>query len=77
MHVMTNLDTGREIQLFAEQAAEYFSGHSEKCTFTKGRVEPGELFAMRWGLDEKSLLVFRIDPEQPVVNYQHAIRGKA
>ena len=52
---------------FAETAAKWFAKHPEHNTFTIGKPTAGGFFACRWGFDGKSVLVFRIDDEEPAL----------
>lgn len=46
---------------FAKLAAENFTKHPKNNTFTKGNIEAGCLFAVRWGLGDDCVLVFQLD----------------
>lgn len=59
---------------FAEEAAAYFSEHPEKTTYTSGEILAGELFALRFGLGEDCVVVFRLDEHELVENYQNLIK---
>jgi len=67
----TTLTEEQERQAFAQKAAEAFAKDKNAATF--GDVENGKLFAVRWGMLESSVLVFRIDNDYPVINYQNLI----
>lgn len=58
-----NAEQEKEMLAFATEAAEVFSKNTECVTFTRnGAVSTGELFAVRWGLCDDCVLVFRVDP---------------
>lgn len=61
---------------FANEAAEYFSEHPEKTTYTSGEILAGELFALRFGLGDDCVVVFRLDEYELVENYQNIITPK-
>lgn len=46
---------------FAQEAKKYFLDHADVNTYTSGHVEPGCLFAVRWGLSNHTVLVFKLD----------------
>ena len=53
---------------FAKKAAEAFSKEKDFTTFTlNGKIEGGELFAVRWGLGDDCVLVFRLDFNEPII----------
>ena len=59
---------GEEMIEFAKKAAESFSKGKNITTFTiNGEIEGGELFAVRWGLDDDCVLIFRLGFEEPVI----------
>lgn len=60
---------------FAKDAALYFQNHPEKTSYTTGEIAKGELFALRYGLGNDCVVVFRIDENEPVENYQNIIGG--
>ena len=59
---------------FAKKAAAHFASHGNHTTYTDGDVLPGCLFAVRWGLGEDCVLVFKLDECAEIVNYQQIIR---
>jgi hypothetical protein len=55
---------------FARRAADWFKRDKINRSFTdSGDILPGELLALRWGLGDDCVLVFRIGDDEPV-NYQ-------
>lgn len=54
-----------ERQEFAERAAKHFAEHATSATY--GDVEPDTWFAVRWGLHNRAVLVFKLGDEQPVI----------
>jgi hypothetical protein len=66
---MTYLHERQEKDAFAERAAKHFTKHPEHWTFTDGEIEARAYFALKFGLGEDCVVVFRIDDEEPL-NYQ-------
>ena len=60
---------------FVRKAARYFEENLEGHTY--GELEPGELFAIRWGLGNDCILVFRIDPECTLENFTQVIERES
>ena len=50
----------------AKKAAEAFAANDELTTFTEDDIEDGGFFAVRWGLGEDCVMVFKIDGD-PIV----------
>lgn len=48
---------------FATKAAVYFAKNPNKTSYTTGAIETDALFAIRWGLGQDCVLVFRIQDE--------------
>lgn len=63
-----------EVREFAKRAAKNFAKCKEHCTYTHGEIKAGCLFAMRWGLGEDCVVVFRLDEDFEPINYQQLIR---
>lgn len=63
----------RERQAFAEKAARHFKSDRGCFTYTADNIEPGAWFAVRWGMGEDCVLVFRVGDETPVI-YGQLIR---
>lgn len=65
-----NLNEEREREAFARRAASYFDSDVTCTSYTDdGRIESGQLVALRWGLDGDCVLVLKVDDYAPVVNY--------
>jgi len=59
---MIYLDEEQKVLDFGRTAAEHFEKHPKHYSFTTtGEIEPGCLLALRWGLGEDCVLVFRLD----------------
>ncbi len=65
------LEKRQEKDSFAERAAEHFANNQSHYTY--GEIKSGEYFALRFGMGEDCVVVFRIDDETPV-NYQNIIK---
>ncbi len=63
-----------ERQEFVKEAAEYFSKHPEKWTYSHEALAPGCLFAERWGLDNDCVVVFKLDENFEPLIYQQIIK---
>lgn len=64
---MTTISQEQELIEFVQAASKSFEANPQHSTFTKGQVASGELFAVRWGLGDDCILVFRIGEETPTV----------
>lgn len=61
---------------FVKTAAEYFDKNPMASTY--GDIKPGTLFALRWGLMNDAVVVFKIDEDAPIENYVEMLDyGKA
>lgn len=60
---------------FAEKAAAHFAAHPEHSTYTEGEIISGCLFAVRWGLGDDCVLVFKLDENHVPTNYQNLVRA--
>ena len=61
---MTTTVRMRELEeeiAFIKAAADRFEKNPVLATFTTGAIQPGCLFAVRWGLTDRAILVFRLD----------------
>ena len=74
---MVYMDQERDCHSFAIRAAIHFSDHKEHFTYTDGDIEPGCLFAMRYGLGDDCVVVLKLDCEFVPVNFQQLIREYA
>lgn len=70
---MCRVDEIEEELRFAQRAAECFTD-PDKCTYTDGAIEPGCLLAVRWGLGDDCVIVFKLDDDRPVTNYTQIIK---
>ena len=70
---MTTMHDERERQAFAQRAADHFANNPKHWTYSNEEgPTPGALFALRWGLGQDCVVVFRISDDEPV-NYQNII----
>lgn len=58
---------------FAKMAAAAFSKDENMKTFTIGDIIPGCFFAVRWGLLDDCVLVFRLGEDNPTIYTQSII----
>jgi hypothetical protein len=62
---------------FVQRAARYFRDNPTHWTYTDEEVEPGELFAVKWGADNDCVLIFKLDEcFEPTIYGQAIERGK-
>lgn len=54
---------------FANEAKVYFESHPESITYGKEGPQQGKFYALRWGMDQNCILVFKIDEYDEIVNY--------
>jgi hypothetical protein len=59
-YFIKTLTASKEEIEFIEEAAEVFRRDPKIMTFTKDKIVPGCFFAIRWGLHDKSILVFKV-----------------
>jgi len=59
---------------FVTEAKKYMNNNPK--TYSYGDLEPGAYFAVRFGLGDDCLLVFRIDPDCAIDNYQQILNRK-
>lgn len=71
---MVTLQELEEQQSFVKKAAKYFLENPKKSTFTESEIVPGCYFALRWGMDDDCVLLFRLDEDLVPTVYQQAIR---
>lgn len=64
-----NLTEQAERTDFVMKAAGYFAKNHNKTTYTTGAIEADALFAIRWGLGQDCVLVFRIADEPELYEY--------
>lgn len=58
---------------FARKAAKHFADHPETVTYGENGPVKGELYALRWGMGNDCVVVFKIDEYAEIVNYQQFI----
>ncbi len=73
MRQTTMLDELRKIE-FAKRAAERFAGNPNLTTYTDGAITTGCLFALRFGMGDDCVLVFRLDEDFEPTNYTQLIK---
>ena len=54
---------------FALKAAKHFQTHPHHRTYTNGKIINGALFAIRWGMGDDCVLVFRVHDEEEILIY--------
>ena len=59
---------------FAKEAAKYFSKHPDKYSFTIGEIEPDCFFALRWGMFEDCVLIFKLHENFEPIIYSQIIK---
>jgi hypothetical protein len=64
-------------QAFAEKAAKAFAENPKLRTFTEGDIEPGVPLAIRWGMDDRSVVVVRLDENHEPVIYGQLVPDPA
>lgn len=70
---MTHLSEEVINQEFAKRAAEHFSSNPAHRSYTDGDIEKGCLFALKFGLGNDCVVVFKLDDEFEPINYQNLI----
>ena len=59
---------------FATAAKDHFRHNPKSITFSKhGQPEPGEFYAVRFGLDNDCVVIFKIDEYEEILNFQNCI----
>lgn len=56
-----------EIRRFASLAAKRFAESPDAASFSLKTPSAGCLVALRWGLMDRSVLVFRVDDKEPIL----------
>lgn len=56
-----------ERQEFAEKAARHFKANPQHWSFSSGDITAGEWIALRWGLGDDCVLVFKVGDEEPII----------
>lgn len=72
---MTHLSGELEVQEFAKSAAKCFTRDEKISAFTEDKVEAGCFFAVRWGLGNDCVVVFKLDEDFEPINFQQIVRG--
>ena len=70
---MTYIHEEREVADFAERAGVHFKEHPEHRSYTDSEIVKGCLFALRFGLGEDCVVVFKLDEDFDVINFQQAV----
>lgn len=76
MSRVTSIDQENEKIEFVKKAAARFKDSPELATFTEGEIEPGCFFAVRWGMHNRAILIFKLDDCFEPVIYGDVIEGK-
>jgi hypothetical protein len=69
---MVYLDERKAKDDFAVKAAKHFERNPDHWTYTEEEIAPNVYFALRFGLGNDCVVVFRIGDEMPT-NYQNII----
>ena len=72
--ILIDPERDAEREAFAHDAARAFAENPQFSTFTRGDIEPGTWFAVRWGMNEDCVVVFKIDEDTPPANYMNLVR---
>lgn len=70
------LEEEQERQAFALCAAQAFAKNEKLAAFTYSDIEAGCWFAVRWGLNDRSVLVFKVSEDGRPVNYRDIVPSK-
>ena len=70
---MMNLEEQQAKLAFVKEATAFFAVNPRCTSYTHGAIKPGVFFALRFGRDNDCVVVFRIDVDYPVENYQNII----
>ena len=71
---MTYMKDDCEVRDFAKIAAKSFANNDKYITFTDSDIKAGCLFAMRSGLGNDCVVVFRLDEDFEPINYQQLVK---
>jgi len=69
--ISTSLEQEAEVTDFVKKAKEAFLKEPNASTF--GSMEKGTLFAIRWGIMDRGIVVVRLDNDFEPINFQDAI----
>lgn len=72
---ITYISNEEDNQSFARRAAEHFAENPKHWTYTDGDIVAGCMFAMRYGLGNDCVVIFKISHDADVINYQELIRS--
>ena len=70
---MTTIEEDEQIQNFAKKAATFFAQDKNLYSFSESSIQKGCLFALRFGLSDDCVLVFRLDNNFEPINFQQLI----
>ncbi len=71
---MSCIDDEKNIIEFAEVARDFFKKNTRCNSYTAGEIKAGCLFAMRFGLVDDCVLLFKLDDNFQPINFQNCIR---
>lgn len=75
MSRLTSIEQEKELISFVEKAALCFLKSDKFSTYTEsGNILPGDLMAVRWGLGNDCIMVFRISDDFEPRVYQQVIK---
>lgn len=69
----TNLTEHRDVANFAQIAAEAFRGHPSMMTFTQEGEKPGDMMALRYGLDGRSVVVVKLAEDFDPIHFADCV----
>ena len=70
---MIRMEEEIKIREFALNAARDFNKNKEHRTYTNAEIKQGCLFAMRFGLDDDCIIIFKLDEDFEPINYQQIL----
>ena len=59
-----------DIESFAERASAHFMKNEAHFTYTDDDISQGEFFALCFGFNRDRVVVFKIDADVPVMNFE-------
>lgn len=71
---MVQMEEERKLHEFVQKAAKSFSENPKFYTFTEDKIDRGVFFAIRYGLGDDCIVVFKISDEMEPVNFQNIIK---
>ena len=75
MNSTTTLEEQYELLAFGQNAAKVMSEKPHVASYSyDGQIAPGKFVALRWGLQDDCVLVFKVDENFTPVNFQGAIK---